>query len=469
MKKLMLALAVATAFAAPAMAADAVKPADMPAYGKDKTLPSLQIAKKTLANGLQVWVLPRNGVPRVDMVLAVRGAGNAADDAAHPGFADLLADLLNEGTARHDSRAIAELAQGLGGSVGGSASLDGMMVTSYALASQAGPMMQLLAEVALTPAFPEKEVALSKANALQKLRVAETQPRFRAERAMNRALYGEHPYGHTDPTAESINAATPDMLRAEHARRFRPDHALLVITGRIKEAEAMKLAQQAFGGWKANGPAPAETPKVTTAAKPVRILLERPGSVQSTLRVGGPGIPATSPDYIPLGMASTVLGTGFSSRINIKLREEKGYTYGASAGARFRREGGAIVGGADVRNEVTAAALTDYLAEYKRISTDLVGADEMEMHKRYVAGNYLLANQMQRAVAGTLASNWLNGLPPEFLSQYVPMIQKVTPEQVREVSKKYFNPENQSIVVVGDSKSVGEQLKAFGDFTVTDK
>jgi zinc protease len=139
----------------------------MPAYGKDKPLPTPHIAKKTLANGLQVWVVPRNGVPRVDMVLAVRGAGYVADDAAHPGFANMMAGLLNEGTAKHDSRAIAELAQGLGGSVGGGATADGITVSANALASQAGPMLQLLAEVARTPSFPAKEVALAKANALQ--------------------------------------------------------------------------------------------------------------------------------------------------------------------------------------------------------------------------------------------------------------------------------------------------------------
>lgn len=472
MKKLMLISAISMAFASPAFAADAAapaRPAGMPAYAKDKPLPSPHIAKKTLANGLQVWVVPRNGVPRVDMVLAVRGAGFIADDAAHPGFASMMAGLLNEGTARHDSRAIAELAQGLGGSVGGGASADGITVSANALASQAGPMMQLLAEVARTPSFPAKEVALAKANALQSLRVQETQPRFRAERAVNRAVFGEHPYGHTTPTVEGINSVDEALLRTEHAKRFRPDQALLVITGRIKEADAMKLAQQAFGDWKAEGPAPAASAKAPDAAKPVHILLERPGSVQSTIRVAGPGIAATAGDQVPLRLASTILGGGFSSRVNINLREEKGYTYGASAGARMMREGGSIVGGADVRNEVTGAALTEYFNEYKRIGGELISPQEMEMHKRYVAGGYVLSNQMQRAVAATLAMNWLVGLPPEFLSQYVPLIQKVTPEQVRDVSKKYFAPENQSIVVVGDSKSVGEQLKAFGDFTVTDK
>jgi len=476
MNKLMLAMAVAAVFAHPARAADApanapagAMPAGMPAYAKDKPLPVPHIGRKTLDNGLQVWIVPRSGIPRVDMVLAVRGAGLAADEPGHPGFAELLANLLNEGTAKRDSRAIAEAAQGLGGSVAASASADGVTVQASSLASQAGPMMQLLAEVARTPSFPANEVALAKANALQSLRVAETQPRFRAERALNGAIYGDHPYGHTTPTAEAIESTTGELLRGEHAKRFRPDRALLVITGRIKEADALKLAQAAFGDWKASGPAPAEVPKAAPAAHPARVLLERANSVQSTIRIGSPGIAATAADQIPLRLASTILGGGFSSRVNIKLREEKGYTYGASAGARLLREGGSIVGGADVRNEVTGAALAEYFNEYKRIGADLVAPDEMRMHKRYVAGGYLLSNQMQRAVAGTLASNWLVGLPAEFLGEYVPLIEKTTPEQVRDVAKKYFAPERQTIVVVGDAKAVGEQLKAFGEFTVTDR
>lgn len=472
MKKLMLTLAVSLAFAPAAFAADtapAAKAGAMPAYGADKPIPTPKIVKKTLANGLTVWVVPRKGLPRVDYVLAVRGAGYAADDKAHPGFANLLAGMLNEGSAKRDSRAIAEAAQGMGGSVGAAASSDGISVQANALASQAGPMMALLAEVARTANFPAKEVDLAKANALQSLRAMEATPRFRAERAIAQAVYGEHPYGHTQPTADAINSVTQDLLRSEYAKRFRPDRALLVITGRIGEAEAMKLAQAAFGDWKAAGPALPETAPPALAAKPTRILLQRANSVQSTIRVGGPGIQASADEQVPLRLASTILGGGFSSRVNLNLREAKGYTYGASAGARMNRVGGAIVGGADVRNEVTGAALTEYFNEYKRIGSELVSSDEMTMNKRYVAGGYLISNQLQGAVAGTLAQNWLIGLPPEFLGQYVPLIQKVTPQQVREVSKKYFAPESQSIVVVGDPKAVSEQLKAFGEFTVSEK
>ncbi len=235
MKKLMLAFAVSVAVAPMAAYSATSAPAadnlPMPAYGKDNPIPVPKITKKTLGNGLTVWVVPRKGLPRVDYVLAVRGAGFAADAPQSPAFANMLTGLLNEGTAKRDSRAIAEAAQGMGGEVGASATSDGIVVSANALVSQAAPMMQLLAEVARTPSFPESEVALAKANALQSLRVSETQPGFRAERAISRAVYGDHPYSRTTPTVEAINAVTQDMLRAEHGKRLRPDRALLVITG----------------------------------------------------------------------------------------------------------------------------------------------------------------------------------------------------------------------------------------------
>jgi zinc protease len=470
MKKPMLALTICLMFAPAAHAAADTKAANtLPPYGKDKTIPAPQIAKKVLANGLEVWVVPRKGLPRVDYVLAVRGAGLAADDKQHPGFAKMLAGLLNEGTALRDSRAIAEMAQSLGGSVGASPGNDGITVFANAVASNAGPMMDLLAEVARQPSFPSKEVQLAKANALQALKVAETTPRFRAERAIGKAIYGDHPYGQTEPTVDAINGTTEEFLRAEHARRFRPERSLLVVTGRITQADAIKFAQAAFGDWKVEGAPVAEAAPAPAMAKPVRVLLQRNGSVQSTLRIGSAGIAASAADYVPLRLASTIIGGGFSSRINTNLREEKGYTYGASAGARSFRSGGGIVGAADVRNEVTGASLTEYFNEYRKIGSELVPDDEMRMNKRYVAGTYLVTNQLQRSVAATLANNWLIGLPSEFLGQFVPAIQKVSPEQVREMGKKYFAPEKQAIVVVGDNAAVSGQLKGFGEFTVSDK
>ncbi len=456
--------------AGPAAAAARTEPAsDMPPFGADKPLPPLKVVRQTLPNGLQLWVLPRNGPPRVDALLVVRGAGNAADAADRPGQAGLLAEMLSEGTQQRDAKALAEAVQALGGNLGAAAAADGMLINANALSSKAEPLLKLLGEVARQPSFPEKEVALVRENALQSLKAAQATPGFRAEGAMQRAIFGDHPYGRTQPTEASINATTAEGLRAEHTRRFRPDRALLIVAGRVTPAQVQGWVRAAFGDWKPQGDALAEPPAPALNAKPQRLLLERPGSVQATVRLGRPGAPARTPDNVALRLASTVLGGGFTSRINLNLREEKGYTYGASAGARSFRQGGSIVGGADVRNEVTGAALQEFVAEYRRIGKELVPAEELTLNKRYLAGTTLLGIQQQAGLAATLARNWLVGLPPGFLGEFVPELQKVSAEQVRAMGAKYFAPETQSIVVVGDKAAVAEQLKAFGDFVAPAK
>lgn len=457
-------IAAALTLAGAAQAADIRLPAELPPFGKDKPLAVPKITQQTLANGLQVWVVPRNGIPRVDYVLAVRGAGFGADTADAPGRAKLLAGLLSEGTTRRSSRQIAEAAQAMGGALSASASNDGISIVANALASHADAMARLLAEVARQPAFPDGEVQLAKVNALQGLKAASTQPGFRAAKALDGAIYGDHAYGRTQETEAAIQAVTAEGLRAEHARRFRPDRALLVITGRIDAAQAMKLAQAAFGDWKASGEPVPDLPAPVATAPVQRLLLERPGSVACTLRLGRPGMAASGDEQVALRLTSTIIGSGFSSRINQNLREEKGYTYGARAGGQSWRVGGAITGGADVRNEVTGAAMTEYIKEYRRLGAEPVPEGELAMNKRYMAGSYLVSTQLQGSLGRQLANNWLIGLPADFLGKFVPAIQKVTAVQVQAIGRKYFNPDEQSWVVVGDSSKIAEQLKAFGEF-----
>ncbi|PTT81192.1 insulinase family protein, partial [Pelomonas sp. HMWF004] len=185
-------MAAALALAGMAQAARVELPKELPPFGKDKPLAVPNITQQTLPNGLQVWVVPRDGVPRVDFVLAVRGAGFGADAADAPGRTKLLASLLTGGTAQRSSKQIAEAAQALGGSVGASASNDGISVTANALASHAGDMSRLLAEVARKPVFPDAEVQLARTNALQSLKASSTQPAFRAAKALDGAIYGDH-------------------------------------------------------------------------------------------------------------------------------------------------------------------------------------------------------------------------------------------------------------------------------------
>lgn len=464
-KHSLLALAVSAVACGAAVAGPSAElPRDLPPYAADKPLPVPDIARRTLANGLEVWVVPRDGLPRVDYVLAVRDAGYTADAPDAPGFASLLAGLLSEGTAARDSRAIAEFAQAQGGGIGASASSDGALVYANALAANAGPMLSLLAEVVRTPSFPEDEVRLAQANALQALKAAESQPGFRANRAVLQALYGDHPYARTQQTEASILGVTRDALRTEHGRRFQPGRSLLVVTGRIDADEAFRLAEAAFGDWSASGGEVAAAAPAPRQVEPRRVLLQRDGSVQSTIRLASPAVPATDADAIALQLANTVLGGSFSSRVMQNLREDKGYTYGARTASQLAARGGHLVGAADVRNEVTGASLTEFFNEYRRIGSEPVPAPELDDTKRYVAGGYLIANQLQAAVASTLASNWLVGLPPEYLGEYVPRVRAVTAEQVQAMGAKYFAPERQSIVIVGDGAAVSGQLEPWGPF-----
>ncbi|HZX81870.1 MAG TPA: pitrilysin family protein [Lysobacter sp.] len=466
----LLAAALSLALAGHAVAGPkAALPKELPPYAPDRPLPVPQIEKATLANGLEVWIVPRTGLPRVDAVLAVRNAGLAADDAQHPGFASLFASLFAEGTATRDSRAIAETAQGLGGGVGASASADGVLLSGNALVSHAPAMIALLGEVARTPTFPENEVRLAQANALQGLKAAEAQPGFKAERALGEAIYGDHPYARTQPTEAAITSVTPQMLREAHAQRFRPDRALLVVAGPIDRAVAMRAVEAAFGNWTATGAPLPDTPAAVRTTPPKHVLVQRDGSVQSAIRLGRPGIAATDADWAPLQLAGTVLGGGFSSRLMQNLREDKGYTYGARGGIGPLRQGGRISASADVRNEVTGAAVKEFMGEFKRMGEERVPSQELEDTKRYVAGGYLLSNQMQGAVAATLASNWLVGLPAEFLGEYVPKIRAVDAAQVQAMARKYLDPKDQSIVVVGDAKAVAGQLEPYGTFDVRSK
>ncbi|QWP76315.1 insulinase family protein [Lysobacter sp. K5869] len=462
-----LALSLALILSLGAGAADAASvalPERLPPLAADKPLPVPQIARKTLANGLEVWVVPRQGLPRVDYVLTVRNAGHTADPSDAPGFASLYAGLLVEGTAKRDAKAVAEAAQGYGGTIGASALNDGVALSGDALASQAAPMLQLIAEVAQTPSFPDAEVQLAKTNALQSLKVSQAQPAYKATRALSAAVYGDHPYARTQLTEASINAVTAEKVRAEHARRFRPDRALLVIAGRISAEQGFKLAEAAFGGWKASGEPVADAAPARTSAPVQRIFVQRDGSVQSAVRLGRPGLAATSPDYVPAQLAGIVLGGGFSSRLMQNLREDKGYTYGARGGISAMRAGGAVQAAADVRNEVTGASLGEFIYEFGRLNDYPVPAQELEDTKRYVAGGYLINNQQQGSVASSLATNWLIGLPAEFLGEYVPKIRAVDAAQVQAMAKKYYAAKDQSIIVVGDYKAVESQLKEFGEF-----
>jgi predicted Zn-dependent peptidase len=440
-------------------------PRDLPPYGQDKPLPVPEILQSTLDNGLTVWLVPRPGLPKVSATLVVRG-GVAVDPPGQEGISEVFAAALKSGTAGRTARQIAEELQAVGGQISTAVDDDAVFVSVDGLSTGADRLLEVLADVALRAAFPPAEVELEKVNALEGLKAQEATPEFAVDKAFSAAVHPDHPYRYSAPEAAALAAATPELLRGEFARRFRPERSLLLVVGALDPAATATRVEADFGGWKSAAPAPDPVPPAPTAAKRQILLVDRPGSVQSEIRVGRPAVEATSPDFYPLLVANTVFGGAFGSRLVQNIREEKGYTYSPGAAVQTRAEGGRLRVRAAVRNEVTAASLLEIFYELDRMGATLPTADELTRAKRFQTGLYLLRNQIQGALVFTLASNWVKGLPPEALGEFVPRVEAVTAEQVREVGRSYFASRNQTVVVGGDVATIRAEVEQFGDARV---
>ncbi len=436
-------------------------PSDLPPYGPDRPIPIPRITQKTLSNGLTIWLVQREGFPKVTLRLAIRG-GMAHDPAGQAGVSNLFAGLLTEGTSSRTSKRIAEELQTVGGEIGAFASSDATYLYVRGLGQGLPLILDVLADVTQNAAFPEKEVTQAKANALQGLKAQSTNPGFQANKAFAAQIFGTHPYGRVTPTEAVIDSVTPTSLKQLRDRRFHPDRALLVVAGDFREEAAFKLINKAFGTWKASGLPEGALDAAPQSGHREILLLERPGSVQATLRIGRPSLPAASHEAIPLALANVIMGGSIGSRITRNIREDKGYTYSPGSTVQGRQVGGMFQFRADVRNEVTAASLMEIFYEMDRMATTPVPEPELQRAKRYVGGIYLFQNQLQSAVTGTLATYWVNGLPPEFLGTYVEKIDAVRTEEVRAVSEKFFNPKDLTVVVVGDSTKIRKELEHFG-------
>ncbi len=459
----LLALGLA-AFALPGIASAGEEkplPKDLPPYGQDKPLPVAEIAQSTLANGLTVWLVPRPGVPKVTAILVVRG-GTAVDPAGDAGISEVFAAALKSGTATRSARQIAEELQAVGGEIGTGVNDDAIFLNVDGLSSGTGTLLEVLADVALHASFPADEVDLERTNALEGLKAQEATPEFAVNKAFGAAVYGDHPYRYAAPEASALAKATPELMRTEFARRFRPERSLLLVVGEFDRAAVSRKIEGSFGGWKATGPAPAPVPPSPGAGERKLLLVDRPGSVQSEIRVGRPAVPATDPDYYPLLVANTVFGGAFGSRLVQNIREDKGYTYSPGASVQTLAEGGLLRVRAAVRNEVTAASLLEIFYELDRMGATVPTDDELTRAKRYQTGLYLLRNQITGALANTLAANWVKKLPPQALAEFVPKVEAVTAADVERVGRTYFPSRTQTVVIGGDVATIRPEVELFG-------
>jgi len=437
-----------------------VPDAGTPPAGK---LPAVQRA--TLPGGLKLIVAERHDLPVVRFNLLV-DAGYASDSLAVPGTAKLAGSMLDEGTKTRTALEISDEAQRLGAQLGTFSNLDTTTVTLSALKANLDASLDLFADVVLHPSFPQEELARLKKQQIATIQQESVQPFGMALRVLPRLIYGEG-HAYAQPLTGSGFVSTVEKLtRADvvkwHSEWFKPGNATLVVVGDTTLADIRPRLERAFSGW-----APGTAPKKNVA--PVEphpqstiYILNRPGSIQSVVLAGHVGPPEANPDEIPQEVMTQVLGGQFTSRVNMNLREDKHWSYGAFAFFAQTRGPRPFLAFAPVQTDKTKESVEELLKELKGIKTDHpVTADELAFAQNSLtltlAGRWETAD----AVAGSIGQIVRFGFPDDYFAGYAKKVRAVTLADVARATK-VIHPGDLVWVIAGDRSKIEPGLKELG-------
>jgi zinc protease len=412
-----------------------------------------------LANGLTLILSERRGLPIVAANLVLR-TGSDANPLDKPGMANFVAAMLDEGTAKRNALQIADDVSRLGASLGTSSSMDATTISARSLTNNFPATLEILSDVVLNPSFPSEEIERQRASRLAGLIQQRDNPSQVAAQVMAAVLYGpKHPYGYIEVGNEaSVKAMTRDDMVAFWKQNFVPNNGALVVAGDISMDELRALAEKSFGAWASGSPVqPALGAPTTTAARVV--LVDKPGSPQTQVRVASIGAPRSSPDFRPLQVMNLALGGLFSSRINMNLREQHGYTYGASSQFAFRRAAGPFQVASGIRTDVTGPAVTEILKEVRGMVDRPVSDDELRKAKDSLSNSLPGAFESSANAVSNFSNVFIYDLGLDYYTRYAEQVNAVTPEQTLAVAKKYLNPGAMVVVAVGDKAKVEPQLK----------
>ena len=413
-----------------------------------------------LANGLTVIYYQRAGLPVVAADLVVKTGGDA-NPMQRPGLANFTVAMLDQGTATRTAPQIADEVAHLGASLSTSSSKDESSVSVQSLQKNFTATLEILADVALHPSFPAAEIERQRASRLADLVQARQDPGTVATVAALASLYGPmHPYGFIElGTDASAKATTRDDMVAFWQKNFVPNNAALVVSGPIAQADVKAIAEKALGSWQKGTPGgpPAGTMLMPTPARVV--IVDKPGAPQTQVLVTQIGVPRSSPDYASLSVMNNILGGLFSSRVNLNLREDHGYTYGAFSQFVFRKGPGPFWVNSAVRTDVTAPAVSEIFNELKRIVAAPVTPAELAMGRDALVRSLPSDFETSGSTVGSLANLYVYDLGMDYYSKLPAQVSAVTAENVQAVARKYLAPDRMVVVAVGDRAKIEPGLK----------
>ena len=418
-------------------------------------------AVRTLANGLQVIAVSHHEEPAVSLRLIVR-AGAAQDPENRPGVASLAASLLDQGTTTKSAQQIANAIDSIGGALGTGAGADLTFVQSVVMKDSLNVGLDLVSDVAQHPAFANEEIERQRQQLLSGLKVSYDDPEYLANMVFDRLVYGFHPYGKPQTgTPTTLAAITRDDLLAFHKRWFGANNAILAIVGDVQADEAFAGAERAFGSWARAG---SDAPKPPDPPPPTRrlVIIDRPGAVQTEIRVGNIAIPRKHNDFTALDLAIKILGGEGANRLHRVLRTERGLTYGASADMNGLKQSGDIVAETNTRSQTTGETLRLMVDEFWRLIRDRVNERELEGAQEYLTGSFPLTIETPSQIALQVLNAVFYGLNLNDLQTYRERVNAVTPDDVQRVAREYLHPDRLTIVLVGDASSFVNQLAGAG-------
>lgn len=446
-----------------AQTVDRTKPPETPPIPAYKMPP---VFETKLANGLTVMLVEDGRFPLVTMRLSFL-AGSKFDPKDIPGLSSNVAALLTEGTVSRPSQQIAEEMTTIGGTLHANSSPDGLTLAGSALSENAAKLLELAADVALNANFPEDEIQLRKQNRKQGIMAQHGNSAFLATEKFDELVYGDHPYSHISATPESL-----DRMDQQAHVKFRdtylvPNNAFLILLGKLPpRAQTLKMVQERFGAWKQK-PVPAPPAVVFPASKRALVLVDRPGSAQADIHIGKLGVTRNDPDHFPMVVGNLILGGGPSSRLFMDVREQKGFAYDAHSELDRLRDGGIAQAVMQVRDEVVEPAVEAVLGHLAEMGKTQVSAKELSDAKNYISGSFVLTLETQNSLAAQLDTVKMMGVPSDYLEKYTTHIRSVEPDQIQKAARKYMNPDDATIVVVGDATKIKSALEKFGTVEVT--
>jgi zinc protease len=431
----------------------------VPALAAPTKPKKITASERVLASGLRVVAVRRPSVPMVEVRLRIPFLSAKP---THLAYSSLLSDTILTGTANADRTGLAIALQELGGDISIGLDADRLLLSASGLAARLPDLLAVYADVLDAASYPADEVAGERERLLERITMARSQPGVIANEALAHRMAPGHPYGQSLPTSESVAATTAAKLRRLHADRVRPAGAVLVIVGDVAPAKALDAAEKALSGWTGT-PTSAKIPALPELGDLPLLIVDRPGSVQTSLRFGGAALTRSDERYPALQLANLIFGGYFSSRWVENIREDKGYTYSPRSSLDHAALGSSFSASADVATEVTAPTVVETFYELGRMASLPVTDDELESVRQYAIGTLALSTATQAGLASTLSALFGAGLGLDWLSGHPARLAGATVAQVTAVAAEFLAPTKLVGVAVGDASLIAGPLAGIVD------